>query len=265
MDSIRPLGYEDLGLAAMMVLLLAGFTFYQRLHLEKQLLIAAGRSVVQLSLIGLVLKALFAHVHLGLVLVVATIMLGLAGREVMVRQHRRFQGWWGFGIGTISMFLSAFALTFFSLTVIISAQPWYTPQYAIPILGMMLGNTMNSIALGLDRLIREAIRGKDVIEARLLLGHTWEEALRPFKREAIRTSLIPITNAMAAAGIISLPGMMTGQILAGNSPMIAVKYQILILFMITAGSGFGALGAVELSARRLFDQRHRLRLDRLTP
>ena len=70
-------------------------------------------------------------------------------------------------------------------------------------------------------------------------------------------------NAMAAAGIVSLPGMMTGQILAGNPPMEAVKYQILVMFLITAGTGFGTLSAVWLGSKRLFDERQRLRLDRL--
>ncbi|MGB0713621.1 MAG: ABC transporter permease, partial [Gammaproteobacteria bacterium] len=75
--------------------------------------------------------------------------------------------------------------------------------------------------------------------------------------------LIPILNAMAVAGLVSLPGMMTGQILAGSPPLEAVKYQLLILFLITAGAGFGTLVAVELVSRRLFDERERLRLDRL--
>jgi putative ABC transport system permease protein len=85
------------------------------------------------------------------------------------------------------------------------------------------------------------------------------------RRDAARSGLMPIINAMAAAGIVSLPGMMTGQILAGTPPMEAVKYQILIMFLITAGTGFGTLGAVWLGSKRLFDERQRLRLDRLKP
>ena len=85
------------------------------------------------------------------------------------------------------------------------------------------------------------------------------------RRDAMRAGLIPMLNAMAAAGIISLPGMMTGQILAGSPPWEAVKYQILIMFLIATGTGFGTLLAVSLGARRLFDDRHRLRLDRLRP
>ena len=96
-----------------------------------------------------------------------------------------------------------------------------------------------------------------------MLGHTWSEAIGGIRRTSVRSAMIPTINSMAAAGLVSLPGMMTGQILAGNLPLEAVKYQILIMFIISAGTGFGALLAVWTGARRLFDERHRLRLDRL--
>jgi putative ABC transport system permease protein len=83
-------------------------------------------------------------------------MLTVAGREVMVRQRRRFVGWWGFGVGTLSMFVSSFSVTVLALVVVIGTDPWYAPQYAIPLLGMILGNTMNGISLGLDRLTQDA-------------------------------------------------------------------------------------------------------------
>ncbi|MBF0455694.1 MAG: iron export ABC transporter permease subunit FetB [Magnetococcales bacterium] len=262
---IISLGPQELGLSALLVVLLAVISTIQQLGIGKKILIAACRTVIQLSLIGIVLKTLFETVHLLWISLIAFTMLFIAGREVMARQQRRFSGIWGFGIGTTSMFLSSFVITLLSLQLIISPTPWYTPQYAIPLLGMMLGNTMNSISLGLDQLTREVWRGKGVIEARLVMGQSWQEAILSFRKEALRTSMIPSINSMAAAGLVSLPGMMTGQILAGNSPDTAVKYQILIMFMITAGAGFGSLCAVWLGARRLFDSRHRLRLDRLHP
>ena len=128
---------------------------------------------------------------------------------------------------------------------------------------MLLGNTMNGIALALDRLTQTAWEQRETIEARLMLGHTTDEAVYGIRQQVFRSGLIPIINAMAAAGIVSLPGMMTGQILAGAPPVEAVKYQIMIMFLIAAGAGFGTLAAVHLSVRRLFDERERLRLDRL--
>jgi putative ABC transport system permease protein len=191
-------------------------------------------------------------------------MLLVAGREVTARQERRFAGWWGYGVGTLSMFISAFTVTVLALVLLIQPTPWYLPQHAIPLLGMLLGNTMNGISLGLDRLTSTAWQQRQVIEAKLMLGQSASNAISDIRRESMRVGLVPIVNAMAAAGVISLPGMMTGQILAGSPPLEAVKYQILIMFLIASGTGFGTLAAVWLGSRRLFDERERLRLERLS-
>jgi len=238
-----------------------------RVHvdLSRQIVIAAIRTTVQLLLIGLVLKTLFENVDLFWVLLMASIMVLVAGREVMARQERRFSGWWGFGVGTVSMFLSSFAVTLFALLAIIGTTPWYEPQYAIPLLGMLLGNTMNGIAIAMDRLTQLAWLQRREIEAQIILGRAASLAMRKQRYEAIRAGMIPIINAMAAAGIVSLPGMMTGQILAGAPPVEAVKYQILIMFLIAVGTGLGTLTAIWAGSRRLFDSRQRLRLDRLAP
>lgn len=253
----------DLGLAAVLVLLLAGLSLWLQLGVSRQLIIAACRTTVQLLLIGLILKSLFENVNLWFMAAIATLMLVLAGREVMARQTHRFVGIWGFAMGTSSMFVSTFVVTLIALTVIIRTDPWYTPQYSIPLLGMMLGNTMTGISLGLERLTQAAREQRASIEAQLMLGHSSQQAITKIRRQAIRYGMIPIINAMAAAGIVSLPGMMTGQILAGSPPVEAVKYQILIMFLIAAGTGFGTVAAVMLGSNRLFDARQRLRLDRL--
>jgi len=253
----------DLVIAAVLVGLLALLSLRLQTGISVQLLVAAARTAIQLSLIGLLLKVLFANVHLGWVSLMAVFMLLVAGREVMARQERRFKGWWGYAVGTFSMFLSSFTVTVFALVVILGDSPWYTPQYAIPLLGMLLGNTMNGISISMDRLTHAAWEQRSVIEARLMLGERWDEAISEIRRQAIRSGMIPIINAMAAAGIISLPGMMTGQILAGAAPVDAVKYQILIMFLITAGTGLGTMAAVTIGAKHLFDKRQRLCLDRL--
>lgn len=253
----------DLALAALLVITLAVLSINFQLGISKQILIAGARTTVQLLLVGLVLKAVFAHVRLGWITLIAFFMLLAAGREVTARQKKRFRAWWGFGVGTGSMFVSSFAVTIFALTAVIGNKPWYAPQYAIPLLGMLLGNTMNGIALGINHLTQAAWQQRAIIEQRLMLGEDRSHAILDIRRESIRTGMIPIINAMAAAGIISLPGMMTGQILAGSPPVEAVKYQILIMFLIAGGTGLGTMVAVWLSSRRLFDTRHRLRLDRL--
>jgi len=258
MIALTPL---DLGLAAALVLVLAALSWHMRLGLERPLLISALRTVVQLLLVGLVLKAVFATAGPLWVGLMALVMLAAAGYEVMARQQRRLKGWWGYGLGTGAMFVSSFTVTVLALFTMIGNTPWYEPQYAIPLLGMMLGNTMSGVALALDRLTQTAWQQRAVIEQRLMLGQSRGEAIDEIRREAMRSGMMHIINAMAAAGIVSLPGMMTGQILAGAPPMEAVKYQILIMFLITAGTGFGVTTALWLASRRLFDERHRLRLD----
>lgn len=258
---VKPLSPLDLSLAAMLVLLLALLSRRMGLGLEKRLAVSALRTTVQLLFIGQILRVLFSHAGFTFIFVISMVMLTVAGREVVVRQHRKIRGFQGWLLGTGSMFVSSFAVAFFALTVILANDPWYTPQYAIPLLGMLLGNTMNGIALSMDRMTEALWQQRQVVEQRLLLGQTSREAIQEIRQQAMRSGMIPIINAMAAAGLVSLPGMMTGQILGGSSPMDAVKYQILIMFLICAGTGFGVMTAISLTGRKLFDDRDRLRLE----
>jgi putative ABC transport system permease protein len=262
--NVISLNSVDLGIAGALVLILALLSQRTALGIGKSMIIAGIRTVVQLTLIGMVLEALFASSRFLWIALMSMVMLLVAGREVVARSRRRLTGPWSFGIGTLSMFLSSFSITVLTLVVIIGPDPWYQPQYAIPLLGMMLGNTMTGVALGLDRLTDGVWRQRALIENRLMLGERWHIAIGDIRRDAMRAGMIPTINAMAAAGIVSLPGMMTGQILAGSSPALAVQYQILIMFTITAGTGFGTLAAVLAGSRRLFDERERLRVDRLS-
>lgn len=253
----------DLGTAAALVGLVACLSYVLRLGTTNRLLVAALRASIQLLLVGLILKVLFAHVSLLWVSLVALVMLAVASREVWARQSRPLRGWWGLGISSFTLFVSSFAVTIMALHLIITPAPWYEPRYAIPLLGMLLGNTMTGIALSLDRLTQAAWEQRGVIEGRLMIGHTWDVAIAALRRESVRSGMIPTINGMAAAGVVSLPGMMTGQILAGVAPVEAVKYQLAILLLITAGTVFGTVATVWLASRRLFDDRQRLRLDRL--
>lgn len=261
--TVIPLSVIDLALALSLLVLLGIASWRGRLALERPLLIATLRLIIQLSLVGLVLEAVFAVGRLHWITLIAFVMLAIAGHEIHARQRRPFTGAWGYAVGAVAMFLSAFALTLFALTALIQPEPWYTPQYAIPLLGMLLGNTMTGIALALERLTEGAWRQRGAIEAQLMLGYTAREALGPLRRDSMRAGMIPTINAMAVAGVVSLPGMMTGQILAGSPPAEAVRYQILVFLLIAAGTGGGTLLAIALASRRLFDTRHRLRLDRL--
>ena len=247
--SYDSLNYWDIALAASLLCINAGLSIYYKLGTAKRLVIAAIRMVVQLTLVGLVLKALFTAMSPWLTLLAAVVMIGFAGREAMARQDRTFIGFWGYGLGTISMLMAAGIVTVFALSTQFHADPWYDPRYAIPILGMILGNTMTGVSLALDRLLSDADSGRAKIEARLALGHTFWDAMQGPLRSAMRAGLIPTVNGMAAAGVVSLPGMMTGQILAGVDPVEAVKYQLLIMFLIAGGTALGVFCSVMILRR----------------
>jgi len=151
----------------------------------------------------------------------------------------------------------------FTLAAVIGPDPWYSPRYAIPLFGMLLGNSMTGVALALDQITRGARQRRTEINDRLALGLTRTQAMLPLVRDAMATGLMPIINAMAATGLVFLPGMMTGQILEGADPQNAVRYQIMIMFAIAGTVGLSLVLALWLSVIRLTDGRHRLRLDRL--
>jgi putative ABC transport system permease protein len=258
------LTYWDLILPALLVVMDGALSLFLRLKLERQLAIATVRMVLQLVLVGYVLTFLFAAVSPLWTALAALIMVLFASREIVARQKRRLPGIWSYGLGAGCTLLASGTVTMFALLTELRPDPWYHPRYVLPLLGMILGNTMTGISLGLDVLTNGVVRERAAVEACLALGGTRYQALLPVLRDAIWSGLMPTINAMAAIGLVSVPGMMTGQILAGVEPIDAVKYQLLIMFLIAGGTGLGTLAAVMGGARLLTDHRHRLRLDRFT-
>lgn len=257
------LGYNDLILPALLVVMNGALSLALHLRLEWQLAVASVRMVVQLVLVGYVLTFLFVAVSPFWTALAAFIMVLFASREIVVRQKRRLLGLWTYGLGAGCTLLAAGTVTMFSLLTQLRPEPWYHPRYALPLLGMILGNTMTGVSLGLDVLVNGAMRERAAVESCLALGGTRYQALLPVIRDALRSGFMPTINGIAAIGLVSLPGMMTGQILAGVEPVDAVKYQLLIMFLIAGGTGLGTLAAVLGGARLLTDHRHRLRLDRI--
>lgn len=248
------LSYWQVGSAALLILVNGVLSFVLRLGLERRLLGAALRMSVQLLLIGSVLHWVFAVSRWYLVLGLMVFMTAIAGVAAVRRTGYRYAGIWVSSI--VSVWASSWVVTWTALLAIVQVEPWYRPQYAIPLLGMILGNTLNGIALGLDRFAAELDAHRDQVEGLLALGATRWEAARISVQEAVRTGMIPILNSMAVAGLVSLPGMMTGQLLAGVEPVRAVKYQIVIMFLIASGTALGTVGVVLFSYRRMFSADH---------
>ncbi len=244
----------QVALATLLILANGAVSLLLKLELEKKLLLAAVRLVVQLLLVGYVLEWVFGLRRWYLVVALMAVMATVAGVAAVRRVGRRFPGIWLNSL--LSIWVSSWTVTGLALVAIVRVEPWYLPQYAIPFLGMMLGNALNGISLGLDRLTEELTARRGRVETLLALGATrWEAALEPV-RQAVRTGMIPILNSMMVAGIVSLPGMMTGQLLAGVEPAQAVKYQIVIFFLIAATTALGTVGVVLLGYLRLFNRRH---------
>ncbi len=257
------ISYFDLVMLSVLVFLLGGLLWYNGFSESRKLWWASLRMIVQLLFMGIWLTWVFNSENWILVAIVGLIMLTTAGYEVTKRQQYRFNKFNGLLIGFLSLSVTSLVLLAGVLTFIIQPQPWYEPQYVIPLLGMLLGNSMTAVGLGLDSLTRNAVQLKAKIEAQLALGKTAKQSMQFIKQQSLHAAMIPVINMLVAAGIISLPGMMTGQILAGVEPIEAVKYQIMIMLLIVTSTGFGTLIAVELASRKLFDCRQRLVLSSL--
>ena len=261
--SFVPLGYADLCLAATLVILNGMISIAFRLGLERTLLWAALRMVLQLGAIGFVLKIIFAETSLVWTLAMALVMIAVAGYEVTSRQTRPIAGFASLGLGTTTLLVVGMLTAIFVVRGVIGVEPWYAPRVFLPILGMILGNALTGVALALDTLTQAAQTERTAIEARLALGHDRFQAFEKPLGRALRTALMPILNAMAVTGIVSLPGLMTGQILAGVDPVEAAKYQIMIMFALSGATALAVLAAGIGGVWLLTDDRHRLRLDRL--
>jgi putative ABC transport system permease protein len=250
-----------LALAALLLLVNVSLSLALQLGLERSLLLAAVRMTVQLLLVGSVLEWLFRQQQPLPILLLALGMAAIAGHAAVQRTRHRFSG---IHLNSLlAVLVSSTLVSGVAIGAIIRPEPWYRPQYLIPLLGMVLGNTLNGLSLGLDRLMEGLITERAQVEARLALGADRWEACREVVREAIRVAMIPTINSMMVMGLVSLPGMMTGQILEGADPSAAVRYQIVIVFMIAAATALGVFAVVLLAFLRLTSADHQLRLERL--
>ena len=213
----------ELGRLAWMLLPVAGVVWLlMRQGMEgKGLLYALGRMLLQLLLIGYVLIAIFHARSPWIVLGVLGVMLGfsswIALRTVPERRLRLL----GLALGAIA--LGGGTSLALVTQGVLELDPWYRPDYMIPLAGMVFANAMNSVALAAERYFAERDRG---VESGKAAG------------EAAAAAMIPVVNALLAVGLVSLPGMMTGQILSGVSPLVAARYQILVMVMIFTAAGF---------------------------
>lgn len=251
----------DLVAAVALVAINGLLSLWLGLELGRKLLVASLRTVVQLIVLGLVLGWVFEEARWPIVLGLCLAMMVVAAWAAVGRSSRRFPG--ARPASFAALFVGAGTTVVVATAGIVGAEPWWEPRYLITLLGMALGNGLTGVSLGLDRCLSQLDEGRGRVEALLALGATRWEAARPVAAEAIRMGMIPILNTMAVVGVVMIPGMMTGQILGGASPVDAARYQILIMFLLAAATALATTITVLLAIRSLFDSAHRLRGERI--
>ncbi len=247
----------ELVLCAALLLANGAVSLWLGLGLGKKLLVAGVRTVLQLSLLGLILVRVFEMQNALLVGSICVLMIFLAANEAVRRAGRSYPG---IRRDTfLSLLVASGVSLLFVMMLVLQPEPWWAPRYLIPLLGMVLGNGLTGVSLGLERCLASFDEERDAVELWIAAGaHPWEAA-RPAAAKALRAGLIPILNAMSVAGMVTIPGMMTGQILGGTEPSMAARYQILVMFLIAGATAAGTTGVILLAVRALFDGRGRLR------
>ncbi|GBF92795.1 ABC transporter permease [Raphidocelis subcapitata] len=250
-------------LAAALIAVQALVSLRFRLGLHTQLAVAAVRCVLQLSVLGYILVPIFDANNIWLVGAYCFFMVWVSALEAIGRPSKTFRGLF---LNTLVIVAATAALIMsYALIVVMGVTPVWTPQYLIPILGMVLGNTITGISVGLSTIIDELSSGADRVERLLALGATRWEATRAPTSRAVRLAMTPLLNQMSVVGLVSIPGMMTGQILAGTDPSEAARYQMVIMFLLGAAATLGAVASIYAAVLHLVDSCHRLRGDRLMP
>lgn len=256
MDNLIALNTLDLVLCLGMIGMAIALSLWQKLGLEKQLAYSSVRSLMQLIAIGYILDLVFAIDNGLVVLGILGIMIAIAAVVTRNRIAQKLQGL----LPTVVLSLlasSAFTLGYVIL-LIVQPEKWYEPQYIIPLAGMLFGNAMNGASLAGDRLLNTINQNRLEIETHLCLGATPKQAITNYQREAIRTGLIPTLNNMVVMGLVSLPGMFTGQVLGGSNPLDAASYQILIIFAIVLTNLISAILITEGIYKHFFNQDEQL-------
>ncbi len=255
-----------LHLAAGGVLLLAplGLLIYFRTGLGWSALIACGRMVIQLILVGLYLKFIFAASSVLLNLVWVGLMAAVAGVSIARRASVRLKTF--FAPLALSMLAGVAVTEAVLFAVVIQApEPLSESRYVIPITGMILGNCLQAGIIAVRSCYHGLLEHVDEYRYLLAAGASRNEALAPFIREALRAAFQPVIGTIATIGLIALPGMMTGQLLGGSNPITAIQYQIMIMIAIFAGSSIAVVTAIQTANCFVFDSFSNPREDLIRP
>lgn len=207
-----------------------GLSAWQRLGLEWSLTLATGRTVLQLLVVGYVLAAVFEFKHPLLVVGMVGVMAAIASIVTRNRISQKIPNLLPIVAGSI---VTGTVLTLVYTTLfVIQPSTWYEPQFLIPLAGIVIGNAMTGATIAGERLVSTLNSSRLEIETHLSLGATPQQAVAQYRRDVVKAGLIPTINTMMVVGLVTLPGIMTGQLLSGVPPLVATSYQMVILFML---------------------------------
>ncbi len=258
MESLIKLDLTDLVWALGMIAIAIGISSWQKLGLEIPLANATLRTVIQLLGVGYILAVIFQIKNPLAVLAVLMVMLTIATITARNRIGKKIPQLLPIVFG--SLFFSTALTLIYTNLLIIQPDSWYEPQYLIPLAGIVLGNAMNGAAIAGERLVSTISSSRLEIETHLSLGATAQQAVTTYRKEAIRAGLIPTLNQMMVVGIVTLPGMITGQLLSGIDPMDAASYQILIMLMLAFTNLITTVLVTQGLTRQFFNPQSQLQL-----
>lgn len=230
MQDLIKLDLVDLVIAVGLMAITIGLSTWERLGLELNLAMATGRTILQLLVLGYVLDFIFALDNvwgvLAILAVILTITAMVARNRISVKIPRVLPLVWG------AILISTALTVIYTNFLIIQPDRWYEPRYVIPLAGIVLGNAMNAAAIAGERLVSTMNSQSVEIETHLSLGATPQQAVSQYRKQAIRSAFLPTLNQMMLMGMVAIPGITTGQLIAGIRPLDAVYYEIVIIFMV---------------------------------
>ncbi|MGL4398037.1 MAG: ABC transporter permease [Hyphomicrobium sp.] len=260
MNGYIPLSIFDLAMASGLVLIAGGLSIANSLSIEKPLALAIARMTAQLLAVAFLIKPMFEQTSPWITLAALTVVVAAMVVEILSRITRPFRTRRDGIIASLPAFVASLLATLVALAIV-QPSAWYAPRFLLPLISMVAGTALFSGALVIDTITDAAHARRREIEMRLALGATRTQAFSGILARALGIGLMPVLTLLSTAGLASLPGMMTGQVLAGVAPLEAAKYQILIMVLIAGASALSAVSAALISVHLLTDERHRLRID----
>ncbi len=257
MNNIVNLNILQLASAYIFVLIVLLIVKVRGISREKEIIISTIRMTLQLVLTGYILVYVFDNINPLVTILIIAIMEIFAINNIYKRTKKKLSQKIK-KIIAASMILGTLASLLYFLLVVIRISPWYNPRYFIPIAGMIIGNSMTGISLGVTRLVDGMYDQKHIIESALMLGAAPKMASKKVVDNAFDSAILPTINSMVGMGIVFLPGMMTGQILSGISPIAAIEYQIAIMLGILGSVSLTIILFVQLGYKTFFNEESQL-------